>query len=101
MGAFESLAERCAVPVTLSASTNGALPAPIRAAAYYVVAESLTNATKYARASSLHLRVEHERLRLEIEVADDGVGGATVRPGSGLEGLADRVAALGRTPCHP
>ncbi|MDP8936342.1 MAG: histidine kinase [Actinomycetota bacterium] len=101
VGALESLAERCPVPVTLSASTNGELPAPIEAAAYYVVAESLTNATKYARASSVHVRVEHERQRLEVEVADDGVGGATVRSGSGLEGLADRVAALdGRLAIH-
>ena len=101
VGALESLAERCPVPVTLSASTNGELPAPIEAAAYYVVAESLTNATKYARASSVHVRVEHERQRLEVEVADDGVGGATVRSGSGLEGLADRVAALdGRLVIH-
>lgn len=59
-----------------------------------MVAESLTNAAKYALASSVHVRVERNGQRLAVEVADDGVGGAGERPGSGLEGLADRVAAL-------
>lgn len=101
VGALESLAERSPVPVAISAGTDGDLPAPIEAAAYYVVAESLTNAAKHARASSVHVRVDHDGGRLAVEVADDGVGGAAVRPGSGLEGLADRVAALdGRLELH-
>ena len=66
-------------------------------AAYFVVSESLANAAKHARASSVTVRVETEGDRLAVEVADDGVGGARAHPGSGLEGLADRVAALGGT----
>ena len=65
VGALESLAERSPVPVTLCATTNGALPAAIEAAAYYVVAESLANAAKYARASSVQVRVERRGERLE------------------------------------
>ena len=101
VGALESLAERSPVPVTLCATTDGAVPAPVEAAAYYVVAESLANVAKYARASSVQVRVERRGERLEVEVSDDGVGGAGLRPGSGLEGLADRVAALeGRLELH-
>ncbi|HVM03142.1 MAG TPA: histidine kinase, partial [Acidimicrobiales bacterium] len=69
-GALESLAERSPVPVAISAGTNGDLPAPIEAAAYYVVAESLTNAAKHARASSVHVRVDRDGGRLAVEVAD-------------------------------
>ena len=99
--ALETLAERSPVPVTLCATTNGPLSAQIEATAYYVVAESLTNVAKYARASSVHVRVEQCGTRLEVEVTDDGIGGADLRPGSGLEGLADRVAALeGRLSLH-
>lgn len=94
VAAVESLAERSPVAVGIRASTNGALPSSVEAAAYYVVAESLTNVAKYARASSVQVRIEHDGDRLRIEVADDGIGGAQLQPGSGLEGLADRVAVL-------
>ncbi|MGI8684876.1 MAG: sensor histidine kinase, partial [Acidimicrobiales bacterium] len=92
--AVEAVAERCPVPVEVRVSTGDSLPAPVEAAAYYVVAESLTNVAKYARASSVQVFIEHLGGRLRVDVADDGIGGARVRPGSGLEGLADRVAAL-------
>jgi signal transduction histidine kinase len=67
----------------------------VEVAAYYVIAESLTNVAKYAGAT--HARVEVRALgdRWLIEIADDGVGGADHRAGSGLVGLGDRVAALG------
>lgn len=94
VAAVESAAERSPVPVHVNASTNGALSASIEAAAYYVVAESLTNVAKYAKATSVQVRIDHDGDRLRVEVTDDGIGGALVRPGSGLEGLADRVAAL-------
>jgi signal transduction histidine kinase len=67
----------------------------VEAAAYYVVSEALTNAARHSGASQVLVsacRVDH---RLEVEVADDGAGGAVVRTGSGLEGLTDRVEALG------
>ena len=94
VAAVESVAERSPVPVEVHASTNGPLSDSVEATAYYVVAESLTNVAKYARASSVQVRIEHCGDRLRVEVADDGTGGAEMRPGSGLEGLADRVAVL-------
>ncbi len=94
VGALESLAEHSFVPVTLRGAITADLPAPVEAAAYYVVAESLANAAKYAGASSVRVTVEQGPDGLVVEVADDGSGGAEVRAGGGLEGLADRVAAL-------
>lgn len=94
VAAVQSVAERSPVPVEVRASTNGPLCDSVEATAYYVVAESLTNVAKYARASSVQVRIEHCGDRLRVEVADDGTGGAELRPGSGLEGLADRVAVL-------
>ncbi len=78
----------------MTVSDDNRPPAPVEAAAYYVVCESLANAAKYAQASSVTVTVGWRDKRLWVEVTDDGVGGATPRPGSGLEGLADRVAAL-------
>lgn len=92
--AIEALADRSAVPVTITGEIHGRLPAPVEAAAYYVVSESLANVGKYAEASAVTVHAARERHRLVIEVTDDGVGGARARPGSGLEGLTDRVAAL-------
>ncbi len=92
--ALESLAERSPIPVEVSAPANGRLPPPVEAAAYYVVCESLANAAKYARASSVMVRVGRCADGLRVEVVDGGVGGAAARHGSGLEGLADRVTAL-------
>jgi signal transduction histidine kinase len=69
-------------------------PETIEAAAYYVIAEAVTNAGKHAKADRVQVRVEARPGSIEIEIADDGVGGA--RPdGSGLHGLSDRVEALG------
>ena len=95
VAALESLAERSPVPVEVLPSTNGQVAGPAEVAAYFVVSESLANVAKHARASSVTVRVETEGDRLVVEVADDGVGGAHAHPGSGLEGLADRMAALG------
>jgi signal transduction histidine kinase len=71
------------------------LPEPVEAAAYYVVAEALTNAAKHANATVVRVRVDRENGFARIEVADDGIGGAVTDGGSGLRGLADRVEALG------
>jgi signal transduction histidine kinase len=91
--ALESLASRAPLPVEIDGSQTS-LPAPIEAAAYYVVSEALANVTKYARASSVKVTVEQVNGCAVIEVADDGVGGADPGRGSGLRGLADRVASL-------
>jgi signal transduction histidine kinase len=64
-------------------------------AAYYVIAESLTNVAKYAEATVARVEVRALGDRWLVEIADDGVGGADHRAGSGLVGLGDRVAALG------
>ncbi len=93
--ALEMLAGRATVPVELSATLDGRLPAPVEAAAYYLVAEALTNAAKHADASCVNVCVTRANGGAVVEVADDGVGGADVRGGSGLRGLRDRVEALG------
>src|SRR5687768_17323812 len=95
VAALESLTARAPVPVELEADTGGPLPEPVELAAYFVVAESLTNVAEYAHAASARVRVARTRRRLPVEIADDGVGGPDPASGSGLSGLADRVAALG------
>ena len=91
--ALESLASRAPLPVEID-GPHVSLPAPVEAAAYYVVSEALANVTKYAQASSVKVTVEQANGCALVEVADDGVGGADPRRGSGLRGLADRVASL-------
>jgi signal transduction histidine kinase len=93
--ALKTLAARAQVPVRLTVDLDGRLPERQEVAAYYVVAESLTNVAKYACASSAAVEVRQADGRLVVEVVDDGVGGADTRGGSGLRGLADRVEALG------
>ena len=92
--ALESLAGRSPVPVELEEVTDDRLPEPVEAAAYFLVSEALTNVVKYARASQATVRVARDNGTAVVEVADDGVGGADPGRGSGLRGLADRVAAL-------
>lgn len=91
--ALESLAARAPLPVEIEGAQTS-LPAPVEAAAYYVVSEALTNVAKYAQASSVKVTVGQVNGCALVEVADDGVGGADPSRGSGLRGLADRVAAL-------
>jgi signal transduction histidine kinase len=93
--ALESLAGAAAVPVQLDVDLPGRLPEPVEVAAYYVVSESLTNAGKHARATSVNVRVSRLGDMVVVEVADDGAGGADPAAGSGLRGLSDRVEALG------
>jgi signal transduction histidine kinase len=95
--ALEALAGRSPVPVTLDAPAGERLPGPVESAAYFVVSEALTNVAKYARASRADVTVRRVDGRVSVEVADDGVGGADAANGSGLRGLADRVAALDGT----
>jgi signal transduction histidine kinase len=92
--ALEALANRSLVPVELDGLPDERLPDGVEAAAYYLVAEALTNVAKYARASMASVRVLRENGRVIVEVRDDGIGGADARRGSGLRGLADRVEAL-------
>ena len=71
------------------------MPDTVEVAAYYVVAEALTNAAKYAQASQVRVSVDADEANLCLSIADDGVGGADSHKGSGLIGLIDRVEALG------
>jgi signal transduction histidine kinase len=91
--AVESLAQRAPLPVEIDASVDGRLPEPVEAAAYFVVSEALTNVVRHSGADRAEVGIRRDNGRLVIEVADDGSGGADAA-GSGLRGLADRVAAL-------
>jgi GAF domain-containing protein len=95
--ALRALARRSAVPVELQARIESPLADEVEVAAYYVVAEALTNAAKHARASVVHMDVTTDDGTLTLIVRDDGVGGAIPGEGSGLVGLRDRVEALGGT----
>jgi signal transduction histidine kinase len=93
--AVDALVDRAAVPVHVESQLEGRLPADIEAAAYYVVAEALTNVDKYACATSVEVTLTATHHQLCVIVCDDGVGGANPARGSGLRGLDDRVAAAG------
>jgi signal transduction histidine kinase len=95
--AFNALARRSAVRVELNVDVPARLPEHVEVAAYYVVSEALTNAAKHAHASVAQVAVHTVNGSLHVSVHDDGVGGATPRPGSGLIGLTDRIQALGGT----
>ena len=92
--AIRVLAARAPLPVSVENGLDERLPATVEAAAYYVVAESLTNVAKYAEASQVEIRVGCVNGDAVVEVVDDGIGGADASRGSGLRGLADRVEAL-------
>jgi signal transduction histidine kinase len=93
--ALKTLARRSPVPVELRAGIDRRLPESAEVAAYYVVAEALTNAAKYAQASEVTVGVGADDVNLRLSITDDGVGGADPHKGSGLIGLIDRVEALG------
>jgi PAS domain S-box-containing protein len=92
--AVERLASRMPLPVTVAETPEGRLPAPVEASVYFVVSEALTNVVKHASASAATVRIGAADGILTVEVSDDGIGGADMRRGTGLSGLADRVAAL-------
>ena len=96
-GALRALTRRSTVPVELEVEVQQRPPESVELAAYYVVAEALTNAAKHAHASVAHVDVSARPSRLHLSVRDDGVGGADPARGSGLIGLTDRVQALGGT----
>jgi signal transduction histidine kinase len=98
--ALQKLARRSPVPVQLDVAITDALPEPIQIAAYYLVAEALTNAAKHADASTVEVHLDTDDTDtadrvLRVWVRDDGRGGADHRGGSGLVGLNDRLQTLG------
>jgi signal transduction histidine kinase len=88
------LAERSPIPVDVTVPSRR-FPSAIEVAAYFVCSESLTNVAKHAGASRAGVRIGHENGRLTVVVTDDGIGGADPSRSSGLQGLADRIEALG------
>jgi len=94
--ALRDLARSAPVPVDVEAPRER-VAASVEAAAYFIACEALTNAVKHGAPSKVAVRAVRENGTLHVSVADDGVGGAVVRRGSGLAGLRDRVAAHGGT----
>jgi signal transduction histidine kinase len=94
-GAVQALVERSPVATTITAVPDGRFPAPIEATAYFVVCEALANVAKHAMAGSAQVTIRARSGRLVVQVSDDGAGGARPEAGSGLRGLADRVASVG------
>ena len=95
--ALRTLARRSPVPVVLDVRLPGGVAESVEVAAYYFVAETLTNTTKHAEASRIDVTVELRDGHLWVCVRDDGVGGADPTCGSGLVGLKDRIEAFGGT----
>lgn len=94
--ALVALTNTLPIPVRLSVSP-ARLPDEITTTAYFVVAEAITNVAKYSGASTVEILVERTDAGLEVVIRDDGRGGAVLRNGSGLAGLAARVATVGGT----
>jgi signal transduction histidine kinase len=95
--ATEALARRAALPVVVIGEVGTRLPGAIELATYYFVSEALTNVAKHAQASQATVTLQREAGFLSVLVTDDGVGGADATRGSGIRGLADRLAALDGT----
>jgi signal transduction histidine kinase len=92
--AFKELAGRAPLQVDIR-STSERFDIALEATAYFIACEGLTNAIKHARASAVRVSATRQHDNLVIRIADDGVGGASTRAGSGLRGLSDRVATHG------
>ncbi len=92
--ALTALTGKLPIPVHLDVGSEP-LDDDLATTAYFVAAEAITNAAKYANASAISVRVTQCSTGVEVKVQDDGIGGAAPRTGSGLAGLADRVAAIG------
>ena len=93
--AVEALATRSTVPVELEDELGQRLDPAVETALYYTVAEALTNVSRYADATHATVRLRLEGDVVEVDIEDDGVGGADRERGSGLHGLADRLGTVG------
>jgi signal transduction histidine kinase len=92
--AVQALTRRVSLPIDCDLRIEGRLPDPVEAAAYFVVAEAVTNVVKYSQAGHCTVRAWRDGDVVEVEVVDDGIGGADPSRGSGLRGLEDRLAAV-------
>jgi signal transduction histidine kinase len=93
--ALEELCRRAGLPAHLKVDLDRRLPDQVETAAYYFASEAVTNAVKHSHGNEVRVNVSHEGRTLTVEIADDGIGGTALGPGSGLRGLADRVEGLG------
>jgi signal transduction histidine kinase len=93
--ALKNLARRSPIPVELSVAIPTRLPDSVEVAAYYLVAEALTNAAKHAEATYVAVSAAADASSLDLTISDDGIGGAQTSKGSGLIGLLDRIEAAG------
>jgi signal transduction histidine kinase len=91
--ALSAITQSLPIPVRLQIPSD--VPEELVTTAYFVAAEAVTNAAKYANATSIAVRVARSAEQVTVLIEDDGCGGAAPRPGSGLSGLLDRVAAVG------
>jgi signal transduction histidine kinase len=94
LAALRGLADRCPLPVTINVGADVAADSQRETALFYVCSEALANAIKHAHAGHISIDLRHEPAGIALVVADDGVGGADPGGGTGLRGLADRVAVL-------
>ena len=92
--ALEALADRSPVPTLVECESREPLPETVELAAYFVASEALANVAKYSKAERASVRLTRTDGVAVIQIADDGIGGADERDGSGLRGLGDRVEAL-------
>ena len=92
--ALSSLAAKSPVPVDVEVRVDPRPPAAVETTAYFIVGESLTNIAKHADAKQIQVKVNRTEDKVVVEVTDDGKGGAELRPGGGLAGLADRAATI-------
>ena len=95
--ALSAVVARSPIPVSRDVRVDPRPPAPVESAAYFVVNEALTNVARHAEATRAHVAIARAGDRLVVEIRDDGKGGADASKGTGLQGLRDRVAALGGT----
>jgi PAS domain S-box-containing protein len=94
VAALRTLARRAPLPVELRFDSEDRLPGPVEATAYFLASEALANVTRYANASRAEIDVDRMNGELTITIRDDGAGGADPTAGSGLRGMADRLAAI-------
>jgi signal transduction histidine kinase len=92
--ALSALAARCPVPVTVDVRVAPRPPTAVESTAYFIVSEALTNLAKHSTATNARVSVRRDGDSVTVQVTDDGRGGAELRPGGGLAGLADRAATI-------
>jgi signal transduction histidine kinase len=96
-GAVRALALNMPIPVTVDGGVSGRLDTPVESAAYFAVAEALTNVARHSGARSAWVSLRHDGRSLFLMVGDDGQGGADPQAGTGLRGIERRLAAFDGT----